>query len=221
MKVSIYANAALFSEKKQAAVIAILSDKIKKTKKLVFDQLKTSNKDTALCGAILKALKELKKPHKTEVEINLPKKVSLLHPKLKKHLKRLKSYTIKLNPHTQSLEKLARVKFALMGIIDTRCLHLCKPDTGQRKKQNLPAKKIKSYSSSLEEKGFFVEVNLLEDNPEYAEAEIDIYDRNQKLISAQTVTADTNSYYITCHRCPLPSRCPFYGRYFCHESTLH
>jgi len=215
MKVSVYVNAAVFKDK--AGIIALLSDKRTKRKKLIFHCSKISDRETALSIAIFKALKELKKPDRTEAEINLPENISL-SPQLNESLKKLKKFNIKINSHARSLEKMARIKLALTGITQT-LIH--RKQQSSHKNNNLPARKIKSYLFSLEEKGFSVDVTILEDNPDHAEAEIDIYDENEKLVSAQTITADINSYSISCHRCPLPSRCPFYGRSYCHESTLH
>ncbi|RKX55598.1 MAG: hypothetical protein DRP29_10435, partial [Thermodesulfobacteriota bacterium] len=96
MKVSVYVNAAVFKDK--AGIIALLSDKRTKRKKLIFHCSKISDRETALSIAILKALKELKKPDRTEAEINLPENISL-SPQLNESLKKLKKFNIKINSH--------------------------------------------------------------------------------------------------------------------------
>lgn len=98
MKVSAYCNAAIYQGK--AGIIGILHDG-KNNKKKVYDQFKNSNEDLAVQAAIIRTLRELKKPQNTDVTIHLPRKIQLNHPKLKNLLRQLKSYTVKID-----LEKL-------------------------------------------------------------------------------------------------------------------
>jgi len=71
MKVSAYCNAAIYQGK--AGIIGILHDG--KNKKRVYDQFKNSNEDLAVQAAIIRTLRELKKPQNTDVTIYLPRKI--------------------------------------------------------------------------------------------------------------------------------------------------
>jgi len=84
----------------------------------------------------------------------------------------------------------------------------------------VPHKKIVSYVNRLIEAGYEVEVSFLCDREEYAEADLEIYQKG-KFISGQRISADLFRYQIKCYSCPFPSRCPFYGRPYCREYTLH